>query len=205
MADLALKTKHLLDNGDACFFPLTQKAAQALGWRFYFNGKRCKNGHLSIRYTSSKECKTCRECKNQELKKQQKAWRLKNKERISALGKMRYYNNHEQELERSRRKWVKNPEKVTKTNKAWLAKNPGYVNYVAAKRRARLLNATPSWANMDEIKKFYAACPSGYHVDHIHPLQGKTICGFHVLENLQYLPASENQAKSNHFIPGHAL
>jgi hypothetical protein len=58
---------------------------------------------------------------------------------------------------------------------------------------------TPSWAELDLIQKFYNACPSGYHVDHIVPLRGKDVNGLHILSNLQYLPASENRQKSNNF------
>jgi len=36
-------------------------------------------------------------------------------------------------------------------------------------------------------------------VDHIIPLQGETISGFHILKNLQYLTVSENSKKSNQF------
>ena len=69
----------------------------------------------------------------------------------------------------------------------------------AAKRKAAKLNRTPAWADLTAIKEFYSNCPEGYHVDHIIPLQGKNISGLHILENLQYLPAKENQKKGNKF------
>ena len=61
-------------------------------------------------------------------------------------------------------------------------------------------NATPLWADILSMNIFYKNCPSGMHVDHIIPLQGKTVCGLHTLENLQYLSAHENLAKGNKFI-----
>ena len=55
----------------------------------------------------------------------------------------------------------------------------------------------PPWADMEAIKEIYMNCPEGYHVDHIIPINGKNVCGLHVVENLQYLPAGDNLRKSN--------
>lgn len=70
-----------------------------------------------------------------------------------------------------------------------------------AGKRANKLQRTPVWANLDKIAKIYANCPEGYHVDHIIPLQGELVSGFHIENNLQYLSAIENIQKSNKFIP----
>jgi len=73
--------------------------------------------------------------------------------------------------------------------------------YIAkdAKRRAAKLQRTVSWANLAVIKTIYLNCPKGYHVDHIVPLQGKTVSGLHVENNLQYLTSEENIKKGNKY------
>lgn len=74
-------------------------------------------------------------------------------------------------------------------------------NHLKAERRAAKRQATPKWADREAIKDFYCCCPSGHHVDHIIPLSHDEVCGLHVLENLQYLPAQENMRKSNRVVP----
>jgi hypothetical protein len=49
------------------------------------------------------------------------------------------------------------------------------------------------------IKEFYEACPIDHHVDHIIPLTHRSVCGLHVLSNLQYLYKTDNLTKSNKF------
>ena len=61
-----------------------------------------------------------------------------------------------------------------------------------AQRRAKKLNATPQYANLDVITDIYKWCPSGYHVDHIIPLAKG---GQHYEHNLCYLPTLINIAK----------
>lgn len=66
-------------------------------------------------------------------------------------------------------------------------------------RRGQMTHRTPSWSQKEMIRLFYNACPEGYEVDHVIPLQGKLVSGLHVLENLQYLPIAENRSKGNKY------
>lgn len=84
----------------------------------------------------------------------------------------------------------------------WAAKNRAYLRAKANKRRAAELRAVPSWADAKLIEDFYVTADAlnmwtgeWHHVDHIVPLQGKTVCGLHSHHNLQVLPAVENLRK----------
>lgn len=77
--------------------------------------------------------------------------------------------------------------------------NPGFVRSYGAKRRASKLQRIVKWGQ-DGIAEFYKNCPEGYQVDHIIPLQGKTVSGLHVLNNLQYLTVTENASKGNKYL-----
>jgi hypothetical protein len=83
------------------------------------------------------------------------------------------------------------------STKRWKAANwPTYKAYLAA-RKSRVKQATPPWADLGAIAEFYRACPPGFHVDHVVPLNGRAVSGLHVVTNLQYLPAAENLRKGN--------
>ena len=86
----------------------------------------------------------------------------------------------------SLKKYKTEEERITETRKRWREGNANY--------RAQLLKQTPADADRKAILEFYKNCPSGYDVDHIIPISKG---GFHTLNNLQYLTASENRSKGN--------
>ena len=72
----------------------------------------------------------------------------------------------------------------------------------ASKRRARIANRTPSWANSEEIGRvFLLASERGLSVDHIVPLFGKKVCGLHVQDNLRCIPKRLNEIKTSCYWP----
>ena len=85
--------------------------------------------------------------------------------------------------------------KYRETSPVYPAKAAGH----AATRRSAKLKRTPPWADINAINFFYECRPEGCHVDHVIPLVGKNVSGFHVAENLQWLPAHKNLVKSNNF------
>lgn len=81
----------------------------------------------------------------------------------------------------------------------YYTKTAKYKRCYQAKYRAEFSHRVVSWSDVEKIRQFYNNCPDGFHVDHIVPLNGKVVCGLHVLNNLQYLTAAENLEKSNKF------
>lgn len=109
-------------------------------------------------------------------------------------------------MARARRDNNEYRKKHAERNLARYYKDKHYAFASSGKRRARKLNATPSWANSKSIRAFYKTAlhlseTTGltYHVDHIIPLQGKLVCGLHVENNLQVIPEFDNISKGNRF------
>jgi len=114
-----------------------------------------------------------------------------------------YRELHREEInERMKRYALENPERIKETRRKTRKKNIKRVLATNAKRRAAKLKRLPCWITheeIEEIKNFYKNCPKGMVVDHIIPLLGKNISGFHCLKNLQYLTSQENLKKLNKF------
>ncbi len=130
----------------------------------------------------------CKVCRNAVISK----WRLKNREKL--LQQMR--NNNKQ--------WYReNKDRAKEKQSKYAKQNKSSVNAKEAQRRAMQLKLTPSWADKNEISMFYEVAEvlirSGakFHVDHIVPLQGRKVWGFHSQHNLQVIPAYKNMEKGN--------
>jgi hypothetical protein len=80
------------------------------------------------------------------------------------------------------------------------------VAFHSMKRKAAKLKRTPAWADMSAIQTIYAEARRmcretgiAYVVDHVVPLQGETVSGLHVANNLRIITESENCKKHNSF------
>lgn len=168
----------------------TAKKALLKNETYYYTGKPCSKGHVCKRIALNRACHSCTlEIKKKQDQKHQeriKKYLLDNKEIISQKRAEYYLKNREKIITQQPRQ-----------DAAYYAKFQGRLRAKSMKRHAQKLKAIPKWADLKAIREFYKKCPEGYHVDHIVPLQGKTVSGFHVLENLQYLPAKENLSKGN--------
>jgi len=156
---------------------ITITEAKKQNLKYYFTGIPCKKGHLSKRAVHNRTCYVCK-CESRT--------KSDTKDKVKIRGK-KYYKN--------------NKEKCKVRLSEWQNNNRGHYNYLLSKYRAKKLQATVNWANLDKVKEFYKNCPKGYEVDHIIPLQNKLVCGLHNEFNLQYLTVSENRTKNNSFTP----
>jgi len=165
--------------------------------------------------------------KKEEINAKAKLFRDNNKEKIAARGK-RYRSSNRESINVTKKKYhLDNRERHAIKNKKYRIENEQALrikkaeyhqrvkdcpavrtsrNFFKAKRRALQYRAQPKWANEFFIREAYALARLrtemfgfAWHVDHIIPLQNELVCGFHVENNLQVIPGSENCKKSNKF------
>lgn len=134
-----------------------------------FLGKKRKRKDGSSYKGYAWQCKTCKN-------NQAKIYRKKNPDVAKAYRNQPHVKAYRRE--RSRLKEIRKS-------------HPAVPNWITAKHRK-------------EIREIYlhaadcrAVTGEEYHVDHIIPLKGETVCGLHVPWNLQVLPADVNTRKSN--------
>lgn len=151
-------------------------------------------------------------------------WRIENPERRREL-KAASYLRHREAVKGKTAAWAAaNPARIAayaakrgehyQANKqhycaltrSWQVRNSGKVNFYAANRRKACKQATPPWANKFFMEEAYALAALrtelfgfAWHVDHVIPLKGKTVCGLHVETNLAVIPWQDNLKKKNSF------
>ncbi len=144
------------------------------------------------------KCRTWRAAHLEYISAANKAWRLANLDKVRANTK----------AARAAR-----PDHYRAVNKAWRAANRGLKNAAESRRYALKKQAMPAWADVAAIKAIYLEAARltretgvQHDVDHIYPLQGVTVCGLHVANNLQVLTHLENVRKKNTHpeVAGHA-
>lgn len=177
------------------------------------------------------QCKCCkkiaRELASETIKLQKKIYYETNKELVASQGKEYRSKNIDKCKIADRLKYDKNKESIKKrvsqyqkdfpdinrkASKKYRDSTPHLQRAKTAKRRAKQLQATPSWT-CDEFEILYLSeiyhlaqlrnviTGNNCHVDHIVPLISDKVCGLHCSANLQLLPELENLVKSNKYWP----
>lgn len=189
--------------------------------------KACKEVKSLSEFRHAKDRKGLMQARNQCKTCERKAsleYETLNREKRRQGKRDFYQNNLEKELQRKKDAYARNTEKEKARSARWRDKNreylrekdrqdakerPAYFCYKTQKRHAAKLQRTPKWLTAEQLKdiqteyELSAWCSKvmgiKYNVDHIVPLQGKTVCGLHVPWNLRVIPASDNFKKSNKF------
>lgn len=133
----------------------------------------------------------------QNFKEKKKEYALENYEYFQKYYKNYYLEHRDERLESVR---------------LYVSLNRGKVTALSALYRAMKLQATPKWLTKEhkqQIQEIYIESARltketgiRHAVDHLVPLQGRTVCGLHVPWNLQILTFSENSKKSNKLLIG---
>jgi len=154
------------------------KCGEAKSLAMFYKALTRPDGHLA-------QCKNC-------VKRQQQQYKDANRDRISAYQNQRYQKNRAE---------------ILKRNETWRLANMAKQVARVTRYKQRRRNAAPHWLTGEDNARILAkykeatwmTASSGikHHVDHIVPLQGKTVCGLHVPWNLRVIPARENQKKFN--------
>lgn len=177
-----------------------RKDAVARGLPRYFSGKPCRHGHIAERVTASRTCVECARAIH-------KRFRDKDPEACRADNRARNQKMWATRGDYHALSYAKHRDAIRARLAKWLAAHPGAKNAYNARRRHRAARATPWWltdAQLAEIRSFYddaARRGAGWSVDHIVPLQGKTVCGLHVPWNLRVITGTENQSKGAKLLP----
>lgn len=152
----------------------------------FYKQKNCLDGYRS-------KCKVCtKETKKQQYKNVKEEYSKRNSIWRNSNNRIEYHAKYREENKEKIKQYFVNSRHISAKNRSI--------------RRARLLQRTPNWlmpVDLFEIECIYKYCGAlrsvglKYEVDHIIPLAGKNVSGFHVPTNLQVIPQFDNRQKAN--------
>ena len=187
------------------------------------NAEKAKERRAKDPERERRRRKEWREKNKEKLREQRRARYLANPEKHREAS-MRFYWENWEKCRKKRKDWwqqdnenkrlnqrnayKKNPEVFLSASKKWKDENRdhcrAYCNGRRHLREDRVKNATPKWADKKAIAKIHALrtklqkkCGISLEVDHYYPLQGETVCGLNVPNNLQIISYDENRSKGN--------
>lgn len=180
---------------------LSKKSKEASAWR---------NNNKEAKYEYNKKYAK----KNPErVREYKRSWKKRNPEKVQQFNLRYVAENREVILEKRRQYYIDNKDVLLERGRKWARENRGKVRAKGARYRASLRKATlrleggVSRLNDLMIGFIYdhaiflsEATGVPHEVDHIVPLQGKTVSGLHVWNNLQIVTQEENRRKSNKVI-----
>jgi len=167
---------------------------QARHWNctYYYTGRRCKNGHLSPRFTSNKACVACETVRRTILtpeardylteKRRQHDQARKNKKREYAR---LWYRKNKERLKKRRQAHPNYKRRMRSANEQYRkAKRNAYIytHDIEIQRRIDTI--------YDEMRQLNEA-GGDYVVDHIIPIQNELVCGGHIT---RYAPTDASSA-----------
>lgn len=202
---------------------IDRQTAKAAGLKRYFTAESCKREGIAERLVSTSDC-LCSACKKH-ISDRKRKHRTDNPDIYAERYRIYYINNKESEKSR-KRKWDElNSERVSEQgrkryqlnknnilarHKKWRRENLALIRKHCAKYRASKLNATPPWfGELDDFVLGEATqlchlrkIKTGFNwsMDHMIPIQAKSVCGLHVWNNFQVIPTVLNSSKKNRLI-----
>lgn len=135
-------------------------------------------------------------------------WLAENRDRRNSQ-QAEYRRSNREKVRTANITWVLNNKEAAKAARSRYRKKTAALHASRqCEREAAKKQAIPPWADVDAIRVVYEEAHfirdvSGedYQVDHIVPLKSRLVCGLHVIDNLQIIPAKANAAKGNRWWP----
>ena len=160
--------------------------------------------------SKSSYCRTCHNkasyrTRDKSLKSaQQKAWRDKNKSKISTY-KAKYISKNRDRVLTQDKEYRARPEVKAsrrKYERRYYQANRSKMIAISCAYDSRVRTSRPKWQEQAEINSYYKSAKSkAMEVDHIVPIKSDLVCGLHCIDNFQLLTRSENASKGNRYWP----